>query len=69
MNNYYELLKLKEDLKKGKISPLQLSEEEIKELTKLLEAEKADNISQINNIKKKIKGEKEFLEELKKNKK
>ena len=51
MNNYYELLKLKEDLKKGKISPLQLSEEEIKELTKLLEAEKADNISQINNIK------------------
>lgn len=69
MINYYELLKLKEDIKKGKVSLLNLSEEEIREVTKLLEAEKADNISQINNVKKKIKEEKEFLNELKKNKK
>lgn len=69
MSNYYELLKLKEDIKKGKVSLLSLTEDEIKEVTKLLEAEKADNISQINNVKKKIKVEREFLDELKKNKK
>jgi len=69
MSNYYELLKLKEDIKKGKVSLLSLTEDEIKEVTKLLEAEKADNISQINNVKKKIKEEREFLDELKKNKK
>ena len=66
MSNYYELLKLKEDLKQGKVSPLNLSKEEIEEVTKLLEAEKADNISQINKIKKKIKDEKEFIKDLKK---
>lgn len=69
MSNYYELLKLKEDVKNGKVSLFSLSPEEMKEITKLLEAEKEENINQTNKIKKKIKEEKEFIEELKKDKK